>query len=654
MGMDETLDAQLVAQAKAFWAESDVDHIFDALCEYLSHLKYALQNNSASDREYVQGLNIIRLLESAQSTPSTPGTPSDSFVQVVVGSEVLSDTSVTQLPAQETGPSLPISPLLPSGLTDSPSPPAVREDFLAPLPIRDHYQAHNCTMACLPSLPKSTIPFWGQNPLKVPLQCGFQRLSGQAVLSPLLGDRDEEAAEEAEGASDLWRRDVVYKAPCGLSLLSYDDVMHFLLATKSYNIIQMDFFSFNPAVCLDTPQPAGPRAPEQDLSRGTEPTPVELCPGEGGVRPEDFRYRKDRWPHGCFLGRGPSLFDVCCDCTDGCLNTKTCPCVNMTTGGRHYSHQRLTEPISSGLYECGPWCGCDRALCQNRLVQRGIRVRLQVFQTSNKGWGVRCRDYLDAGTFVCTYAGLVLWRNQGPEKVPLAKRQRTEQLSDDEVEVVTEWLALPIVEGQSNLIEPSPPTSSPTSPPLHVPVIQRPVDSPQNSHNSEQHQDEADEVQTQVKTGLVERRDPESSSLDGSVDQWREQKRLVTRKTVLKEDKSDTAKTETKTWAEDMCYLDASRQGNVGRFINHSCEPNLFVQNVFTDCHDPAFPVVAFFTSRAVKAGTELTWNYCPDPESTSGQEVPCHCGSDHCGGRLVLEEKICNVCEEKENVMSV
>lgn len=57
------------------------------------------------------------------------------------------------------------------------------------------------------------------------------------------------------------------------------------------------------------------------------------------------------------------------------------------------------------MYECGPWCGCDRARCQNRLVQRGLRVRLQVFQTDNRGWGVRCRDDLDCGTFVCTYAG---------------------------------------------------------------------------------------------------------------------------------------------------------------------------------------------------------------------------------------------------------
>lgn len=30
----------------------------------------------------------------------------------------------------------------------------------------------------------------------------------------------------------------------------------------------------------------------------------------------------------------------------------------------------------------------------------------------------------------------------------------------------------------------------------------------------------------------------------------------------------------------------------------HSCSPNLFVQNVFVDTHDLRFPWVAFFTSK--------------------------------------------------------
>lgn len=110
----------------------------------------------------------------------------------------------------------------------------------------------------------------------------------------------------------------------------------------------MDFFSFNLSVELDPPLSMGSQRPELDLSRGVEPTLVELCPGEGGVRPPEFRYRKDRWPHGCFLSRGPALFDICCDCVDGCSDARHCACVAMTRGGRHYTHHRLDEPVPSG------------------------------------------------------------------------------------------------------------------------------------------------------------------------------------------------------------------------------------------------------------------------------------------------------------------
>lgn len=57
------------------------------------------------------------------------------------------------------------------------------------------------------------------------------------------------------------------------------------------------------------------------------------------------------------------------------------------------------------IYECSVLCRCDKLMCQNRVVQHGIQVRLQVFNTEKKGWGVRCLDDIDRGTFVCTYSG---------------------------------------------------------------------------------------------------------------------------------------------------------------------------------------------------------------------------------------------------------
>ena len=44
--------------------------------------------------------------------------------------------------------------------------------------------------------------------------------------------------------------------------------------------------------------------------------------------------------------------------------------------------------------------------------------------------------------------------------------------------------------------------------------------------------------------------------------------------------------------------MDAKRAGNLGRYFNHSCSPNLFVQNVFITSHDLRYPEVAFFAKR--------------------------------------------------------
>ncbi|ODM88374.1 Histone-lysine N-methyltransferase SETDB1 [Orchesella cincta] len=66
------------------------------------------------------------------------------------------------------------------------------------------------------------------------------------------------------------------------------------------------------------------------------------------------------------------------------------------------------------------------------------------------------------------------------------------------------------------------------------------------------------------------------------------------------------ASTKKKRWAtfslpmtppKDCFTVDATIKGNVARFFNHSCDPNLFMQRVFHKTHDPRFPTLAFFTS---------------------------------------------------------
>ncbi|KAK9012183.1 hypothetical protein V6N11_040252 [Hibiscus sabdariffa] len=59
------------------------------------------------------------------------------------------------------------------------------------------------------------------------------------------------------------------------------------------------------------------------------------------------------------------------------------------------------------VYECNRKCSCSRA-CPNRVLQKGVRVKLEVFRTENKGWGVRAREPILSGTFVCEYIGEIL------------------------------------------------------------------------------------------------------------------------------------------------------------------------------------------------------------------------------------------------------
>ncbi len=60
-----------------------------------------------------------------------------------------------------------------------------------------------------------------------------------------------------------------------------------------------------------------------------------------------------------------------------------------------------------GIYECNGLCKCD-SRCTNRCVQFGLNTLLQVYNTSEKGWGVRTLYDLPAGTFLSFYAGEIL------------------------------------------------------------------------------------------------------------------------------------------------------------------------------------------------------------------------------------------------------
>lgn len=78
------------------------------------------------------------------------------------------------------------------------------------------------------------------------------------------------------------------------------------------------------------------------------------------------------------------------------------------------------------------------------------------------------------------------------------------------------------------------------------------------------------------------------------------------------------------------------RAGNVGRFINHSCDGNVVVQPVFTPGCSALFYRVALFALKDIPAYEELTYSYGWTPQENPEKEVWCSCGAANCQGRLL------------------
>ncbi len=123
------------------------------------------------------------------------------------------------------------------------------------------------------------------------------------------------------------------------------------------------------------------------------------------------------------------------------------------------------------------------------------------------------------------------------------------------------------------------------------------------------HSDSEDEEPTSkpgIETSPREQAPPTSSPLPSSISLAKECTPRLLRRNGTRQ-----------FYNEDFNYIiDAKSHGNMARYINvsdyrgylsylltpfhtqHSCDPNLFVQNVFVDTHDLRFPWVAFFTKR--------------------------------------------------------
>lgn len=74
-------------------------------------------------------------------------------------------------------------------------------------------------------------------------------------------------------------------------------------------------------------------------------------------------------------------------------------------------------------------------------------------------------------------------------------------------------------------------------------------------------------------------------------------------------------------------FVDATKRGNLGRFCNHSCNPNCYVDKWVVG----EKLRMGIFAERHIKEGEELVFNYNVDRYGADPQ--PCYCGEPNCTG---------------------
>jgi histone-lysine N-methyltransferase SUV39H len=94
----------------------------------------------------------------------------------------------------------------------------------------------------------------------------------------------------------------------------------------------------------------------------------------------------------------------------------------------------------------------------------------------------------------------------------------------------------------------------------------------------------------------------------------------------------DTAK------GSDPIYtVDATNIGNFSRFINHSCDPNLYILSVFTDHQD--IHNIGLFAKRDIKAQEEICYDYTGGKSQDDNFDtgITCYCDATNCKKVLMM-----------------
>ncbi|KAG5682648.1 hypothetical protein PVAND_011987 [Polypedilum vanderplanki] len=485
------------------------------------------------------------------------------------------------------------------------------------------YVPHECNSQCIPPLKNNLSAF-------VPL------------AKPLLTCWERQILKHNKS------RTVIYKAPCGRRLRNYHEVFRYFEMTKCFlNIENFDFDdSIQVLSSLVVDQSLCPLF-IPDISNGKEGMKIQCINAFDEQSPPPLEYSPHRIPMpGVNINTDPE-FMSCCDCTNECFDKSKCACFQLTIQGAKYKDlmvedpedisyvwKRLLAPVPTGIYECNSRCKCSKR-CLNKVVQHPIQVKLQLYRTKSRGWGLQSLHDIPKGTFICIYAG-----NLYSEKDANALCQG----QDHGDEYFAELDLIENAEARKDGYE------SGVVNPDESDQEEQDSDSDYDDKNDSHDYDDGDFVSKSKAIGNREiitrssRREKSAKSSASSTPQRTNSEDSSEDEMVNMMPNTENTLTEglrlpfRKLYGpkEKVYIMDAKKCGNVGRYFNHSCDPNLFVQSVFVDTHDLRFPWISFFAMRAIKAGEELTWNYNYEVGSVPSKVLYCKCGAKNCRGRIL------------------
>ncbi|KAJ5069198.1 histone-lysine n-methyltransferase h3 lysine-9 specific suvh1 [Anaeramoeba ignava] len=206
------------------------------------------------------------------------------------------------------------------------------------------------------------------------------------------------------------------------------------------------------------------------------------------------------------------------------------------------SHNLIQEPI----IECHENQQCD---CRNKVVQKGLKTKLQIFKTKSKGFGVKTLEKCEKGEFICEYCGEILTKKECEKRLKIPKESNY-------ILTVLEFIGFSNSNQSENLGE--------FDPKLIV---------------------DWEEKVSEKKFPFIMRTN-----------------------------------------------IDSEYKGNVSRFFNHSCFPNL---SIFFIRFDYQIPHVGFFANRNIEPEEELCFDYGTFIHSLEKMgdcdSKVCFCGEECC-----------------------